>query len=169
MAITLADTYYLKALDNYPYNLPEAIENVNYALSYDDAHSGGHCLMARINFYQLKNYELAEYHFQSALASNINDKDTHEYYVYFLLAKRDFRAAKKLVSFSKKRGVLSVAKILQVEALLNEYQKEYDVSLKLLNKALDESYNEGFTDFIKSEINRVEDKIKRRKANKKKK
>ncbi|MEN8119440.1 MAG: hypothetical protein ABFS35_03800 [Bacteroidota bacterium] len=33
MSITLADQYYIKAIDNYPYNLEESIENLNYALS----------------------------------------------------------------------------------------------------------------------------------------
>ncbi|MCG8582088.1 MAG: hypothetical protein MI866_19340 [Bacteroidales bacterium] len=42
---TLADQYFIKALDQYPYSLEEAIENLGYALSQDGEHSGANYLM----------------------------------------------------------------------------------------------------------------------------
>ncbi|NRA11714.1 MAG: hypothetical protein HRT57_07155 [Crocinitomicaceae bacterium] len=42
---TLATQYYLKAKDNYPYDLPEAMESLEYAMSYNNEHAETHCLM----------------------------------------------------------------------------------------------------------------------------
>jgi len=36
----LADTYYLKALNLYPYDLDQVIEALNFAISYDKDHAG---------------------------------------------------------------------------------------------------------------------------------
>ncbi|NNG27070.1 MAG: hypothetical protein HKM87_06060, partial [Ignavibacteriaceae bacterium] len=53
MSITLADTFYLKALDLYPFELDQVIEALNYAISYDNDHAGAHCLLGKLNLYQL--------------------------------------------------------------------------------------------------------------------
>lgn len=73
MAISLADQYYLKALDEYPYNLEDAIENLNYALSYDSEHSGANYLMGKMYMEQFQNFELAEEYFTDAMSSNPNN------------------------------------------------------------------------------------------------
>lgn len=40
--------YYFEALDNYPYNLPDCLEALNYALSYDPEDADSLCLMGSI-------------------------------------------------------------------------------------------------------------------------
>jgi len=40
--------YYFEALDNYPYSLPDCLEALNYALSYDPEDADSLCLMGRI-------------------------------------------------------------------------------------------------------------------------
>ena len=42
---TLADKYYLKAVDSYPHNLEESVESLTLALSYDGEHVGANYLM----------------------------------------------------------------------------------------------------------------------------
>lgn len=39
METTLADQYYLKALDSFEWCSSEALESLNYALSHDDEHA----------------------------------------------------------------------------------------------------------------------------------
>ena len=47
--------YYFEALDFYPYNLPDCLEALNYALSYDSEDADALCLMGRIHSEVLKN------------------------------------------------------------------------------------------------------------------
>jgi len=67
MGITQANFYFIKALDNYAYNFQEAIEALNFALSYDEEHAGAHCLMGRLCSEYLNTYDQAEVHFKRAL------------------------------------------------------------------------------------------------------
>jgi hypothetical protein len=49
--------YYFEALDNYPYSLPDCLEALNYALSYDPEDADSLCLMGRIYSEMLSDYE----------------------------------------------------------------------------------------------------------------
>ena len=48
-------------MDNYPYNLEEMLENINYALCYDDQHTEANTLMAKFYTYEVPKFELAKY------------------------------------------------------------------------------------------------------------
>ncbi len=100
MSLTLADQYYIKAIDNYPYNLEESVENLNYALSYAKDHAGVNCLMGRFYFEQLKDLETAEYYFQNALASDLNHLETFVWYAMLLIQIRNYRFALKATSIN---------------------------------------------------------------------
>ena len=51
--------YILQAFDNYPYNLPEALEALEYALSSDPQNTIALTLMGRLYAEQLNEYEMA--------------------------------------------------------------------------------------------------------------
>lgn len=51
--------YYFEALDNYPYSLPDCLEALNYALSYDPEDPDVLCLMGRMYSEMLNDYEKA--------------------------------------------------------------------------------------------------------------
>ena len=67
----LLDKYLFQALDAYPYNLEEAVESLNYALSYDDKNPIALCLMGQIYAENLRNYEEAKEYYQQALAADM--------------------------------------------------------------------------------------------------
>ncbi|XJR87409.1 hypothetical protein ACH34I_08880 [Elizabethkingia anophelis] len=46
--------YYFEALDHYPYSIPDCVEALNYALSYDPQDADSLCLMARSIFRNTK-------------------------------------------------------------------------------------------------------------------
>ncbi len=62
MGISFADQYYLKAWDNYNYDIAEVIENLNYALSYKSDHSNANCLMGRVYSEQIYDPKLATHY-----------------------------------------------------------------------------------------------------------
>ncbi|WP_224994460.1 OprD family porin [Cesiribacter sp. SM1] len=47
MAVSLADQYYIRALNCYPYSPEDVLENLNYALSHDGGHARANCLIGR--------------------------------------------------------------------------------------------------------------------------
>ena len=67
MDLTLADQYYLKAVDNYPYCREFVVEKLNYAVSCDDEHLQALCLLGRLYMYELKEYRAALACLQKAL------------------------------------------------------------------------------------------------------
>lgn len=62
--------YYFQALDNFPYNMQETIEALNYALSYDGQNAESLCLLGRVYAEILKDYETAKNYFAEALQEN---------------------------------------------------------------------------------------------------
>ena len=64
--------YLFKALEAYPYELDEAIEALGYALSYDAKNVQALCLMGKIYWEQLGEYEAAKECYAEAMASNMD-------------------------------------------------------------------------------------------------
>ena len=158
MAITLADQYYLKALDEYDYNIEFSIENLNYALSYDQEHVGANCLMGQLYVEYFEDYEKAEAHFQTALSSNPQHIATCKEYCYLLIRLRKFDMALKLVKHLYHIVGVDLSTVIRLEALICEYQKNFSKAKKLLRKATEEAYNSETMYFLKGELRRVEGK-----------
>ena len=68
---TLTNNYIFKALENYPYDLEEVMEALNYALSADDKNTMALTLMGRMYAEKLYKYEEAIGYFKLALAEDI--------------------------------------------------------------------------------------------------
>jgi len=76
--------YYFEALDNYPYSLPDCLEALNYALSYDPEDADSLCLMGRIYSEMLIDYEKAKLYFEEILPKRVKTvffRKTHTYHV----------------------------------------------------------------------------------------
>ena len=86
--MTLANNYIFKALDAYPYDLEEAIEALNYALSYDAKNTMALCLLARIYAETLYDYDKAKTIYAEALAENVNAFHVYPHYINLLLIIR---------------------------------------------------------------------------------
>lgn len=94
--------YYFEALDNYPYNLPDCLEALNYALSYDPEDADSLCLMGRIYSEMLLDYEKAKLYFAEAMQCDVTNLNTPKYYIKCLLDNEDFQEAEKLINYSLK-------------------------------------------------------------------
>lgn len=169
MGFSIADQYYLKALDSYPFDLNESVENLNYALSYSKEHAQANCLMARVYSEQLNKPDLAVQYFEQALFYDLSNIEAISYYVFFLIKTEDFEKAKKLIDYGYTIKGIGKAMLLRYEALVTEYQKMYNVSKKLLKEAINESFSKSEIDFLKEELARVKGKIRGTKGSKQKK
>ncbi len=158
MAITMADQYYIKAIDYFPYNLEEAVENLNYALSYDGEHAGANCLMGRLYRDYFKDYEKAEMYFQTALSCDPAHAESCEHYGRLLLNLRSFSKAQKLLDYASGLSGANIARILQLKALLLENQQNYTEAREVLKEAMLQTFDDELMLALESDLVRVEKK-----------
>ncbi len=157
---TLADQYYIKALDQYPYSLEEAIESLSYSLSYNEEHVGANYLMGKIYKEQMNNFLKAEEYYIRALASNPEDMNTCMDYIYVLIVLKEYDKALKLINYTIKLKGVDLSKTYSLMALVFEYKREYDKALNLYKEAKFEAYNEDSINFLTNEIKRIKKKKK---------
>ena len=167
MGISLADQYYLKALDNYNYDIAEVIENLNYALSYNSNHSDANCLMGRVYSELIYNAGLAIQYFEQALTNNLSNIEVIRCYTRLLIKQGEYKKARKMIDYGYTIKGIDCAMLMHYEALIAERQNDYSKAKQLLKAALNEAFSGSETNFLKSEIARVKDKIKRTKEKKK--
>jgi tetratricopeptide (TPR) repeat protein len=160
MSITIADSYYLKALDLYPFELDQVTEALNFAISYDNDHAGAHCLLGKLNLYQLGKYREAEDHFEKALASDIENTETYYAYAELLIQIDEFVRAKKLIKYAYKIKGISVWRLKYYEGLIAEIKGDYLKAKKCMKLAYANSYRKNERVFLKDELERVKSKMK---------
>ncbi|MBN1187951.1 MAG: hypothetical protein JXB49_37095 [Bacteroidales bacterium] len=159
MAFSLADTYYMKAMDAYPYCVEETIENLQYALSYNNEHVGAICLMAKILSEKFKHYTLAESYFEKALMVDPYHFETCVCYAQQLIITFDFMKAEKLLKHAHSLKGVDLSQVYYLEGLMHEYQKDYAKAGELYGKAFENAYNADFILFIEECIARIKKKM----------
>ena len=86
--------YLIKALDNYPYNLEEAVESLSYALSYEPNNPQALCLQGRIEADVYHNYEAAIEFYQEAMEEDLHAIYIYPFYLHALIWNNDYEKAK---------------------------------------------------------------------------
>lgn len=160
--------YYFEALDNYPYSLPDCLEALNYALSYDPEDADSLCLMGRIYSEMLTDYEKAKVYFEEAMQCNVANLNIPQYYIKCLLDNEDLEEAEKLINYALKIKGIDTARILIQKSLLFEIRLEYKKALEPLKDAEKYSYNQAMVDFLKNRKKFIKGKMTKTKTKKKK-
>jgi len=169
---TISNKYYIKAKDNYPYYLTAAIENLEYAIEYDESNSDANCMLAEIYLDKFENYKLAKFHLKEALY--FNQKHLKSYYLFLKICilTNDLKQAKTLIKYAKKEveGICTIC-INRYAALVKEKEGEFKKAKKQLKKVL-QNYtieHNGFPYELREDLSRINRKIKYLKSGKKKK
>lgn len=157
---TIADQYYIKALGQYPYDLEEAIENLNYALSYNQEHIGANYLMGKLHQEQLNQYATAEDYYVTAMACDPHNHNVCLDYILLLILLKEFDKASALISYTQKLKGVDISKIKASKALIHENNNKYKKALKMYQKALLDVYDEELLTKIQEDIKRVKMKKK---------
>ncbi|MBQ4820725.1 hypothetical protein [Aquimarina sp. MMG016] len=165
----LLDKYLFQALDAYPYNLEEAVESLNYALSYDDKNPIALCLMGQIYAENLRNYETAKEYYQQALAEDMYALDVYPKYINVLLWNEDYEEAEKLIDFALTLKGTDKAVLYLKKGIFFEQKRAYKKALKALKKAKEHTYNNYFISDIEGDEKRIKDKMPKKKKRKNKK
>lgn len=154
------DKYLFQALDNYPYWLENAIEGLDYALSYNDKDINALCLYGRVLAEQLQDFEQAKTFYQSALAENINAVQVYPYYIQTLLWNEDYEEAEKLIDFALTVKGIHRVEILSKKVILLELKKEYKMAKKIVKEIKLTMINSNYSTFIEETQNRLKEKLK---------
>ena len=163
MDTNLLNNYVLKAIDAYPYELEETVENLNYALSYESNNTYALYLMGRLQAEQFGDYEKAKQYYAEALANKMDFHKVYKHYILVLIWNEDFEEAQKLIDFAFTIKGLGKGQIWVLQGQFFETQKAYKKSLKALKTAKQFAYNNDFTSYINSEISRIKNKLKSKK------
>ncbi len=161
--------YLLKALDAYPYNLEEAVESLDYALSYNREDTSALSLMGRLHAEIFKDYETAKVYFLEALAIDVQAKNIYPYYINTLINNADYDVAEKFINFALQQKGSEKGTLLLNKALMYECQMKFKKALKQLKEAKLQSYNQDFLNTIKTYEERILQKININKEKKDKK
>lgn len=170
MDANLLNNYVLKAIDAYPYELEETVENLNYALSYESDNAYALYLMGRLQAEQFGDYEKAKEYYAEALANKMDFHKVYQHYILVLIWNEDYEEAQKLIDFAFTVKGLNKGVIHLFQGQLLENLQVYKKAIKVLKKAKLFGYNDGFINYVNSEMSRIKNKLnpKKKKASKKK-
>lgn len=160
--MTLENKYLFEAIDNYPYNLEEAIEALNYALSYDDENPIALCLKGQVMAEQLSDFNGAIEYYELALQADLYCLKVYPLYIGVLILNDDFDKAQKTIDFALTIKGMDRGGIWLRQANLFEHLKKYKKALKAIKKAKVESYNDEFSTWADGIKNRVKSKLKKK-------
>ena len=164
--MNITETYYLKALNQYPFNLEECIENLNYALSYDGEYAPALCLKGRLYTQEIKNFALAQDCFDRALAADFTYSETYIHLSKLLLTLEKLEELGKLLEHAFKVPGIDKSGLYHTKALASEQQGKFEETLELFHLALQFSFNSEMDEFLGTEIKRIEGKQKKLKKKK---
>ncbi|SEG27347.1 hypothetical protein SAMN05421847_1853 [Halpernia humi] len=160
--------YYFEALDFYPYNLPDCLEALNYALSYDPEDSDALCLMGRIYSEVLKDYEKAKDYFEEAMLHNVSNINTPQYYIACLLNNEDYYEAEKLINYALKIKGIDRYNLLYYRSILSEKRGSLRNALQFLKDAEQLCFCASSLEIVKERKKFIKSKIAKKKSKQKK-
>jgi tetratricopeptide (TPR) repeat protein len=131
---TMIDSYLIKALEAYPYEMEEAVEALNYALSYDAKNPVALSLMGRIYADHFQDYERAKSYFEQALSENIHSVGVYEHYLKVLIWNEDFQEAKTLIDFALTVKGSDKGMLYLKQAIVHECEQDYKAALASLKQ-----------------------------------
>lgn len=158
MGINTYEVMYIQARDNYPYNVDECIEKLQYVIAADDEHAGAHCLMGRIYEEQLDDYRQAKYYYQMTLYLDKDYAPVYNHYALLLIHLGEFDEAHRVIDIGLKVKGVDTAQMIYLKGLLYEKYEMYSTALGLYQDAKRQCLNNDFMDSMDGHIKRVKEK-----------
>lgn len=152
------NNYLIKALDAYPYDIENAIESLNYALSSEPENPIALCLMGRIFYDVYQDYPTAIYYFERALAENVKTISVYTHYLHALTDNEDFEKALKFIEFALTVKGSNKGELYARKAGVLECQQEIDQAKEAIKLAKTFALNSSFMDHLEEFEKRLEKK-----------
>lgn len=168
MGINTYEVMYIQARDNYPYNVEECIEKLQYVISADDEHAGAHFLMGRIYEEQLEDYRQAEHYYRMTLYLDREYLSAYCQLAVMLINRNRIEEAAKIIEASLRVPGVNMAKVAWMQGLLYEKYEMYATAIEHYTAAKRASMNTHYMDAMDGHIKRVKAKKSLDKKSKKK-
>lgn len=169
MGINTYEVMYIQARDNYPYNVDECIEKLQYVIAADDEHAGAHCLIGQIYEEQLEDYKQAEYYYRMTLYLDKEYMPVYYQYANMLINRDRLEEGLKIIEAGLKIPGISTARMAFLQGLLYEKYEMYATAIGYYTAAKKAAMNNHFMDSMDEQIKRVKAKKALNKKSKKKK
>ena len=161
------NNYLIKALEAYPYDLEEAIESLNYALSYEPKNTMALYLMGRVYSEVYQDYHLAIQYFEAALEEDIHFIKVYSDYLMTLIHNEDYKKATNFIDYALTVKGVDKGMLFARKVLVYECQKKYVLALKAIKKAKRYTYNDDFMNYLNEFKARIKKKMSKSKKKKK--
>lgn len=166
MATYSEDILYLQALDNYPYDVEQCIEKLQYVLGSSN-HAGAHYLMGRIYAEQMQDYKNAKEYYKTALCLDYEYTPTYYYYALMLINNSDYKDAKKVLEVGFTLQECDQASLKYLYGIMLEKQEVYKEAKVYLKVAKNLALNNDLRSYIDNELKRIKEKQEALKPKKK--
>lgn len=161
--------YLYKAIDAYPYDLQEAVEALNYALSYEPNNPQALFLMGRLYAEQLQEVNTAIEYYEAALANEIDLVKAYPYYLDALIKNEMLAEAQKFIDFAMTVNAADKPLLIYFKGITLEKAGELKAAIKAYKAARKMALNSDFVSFANTQIERVKGKMPKNKKSKNKK
>lgn len=158
MGINTYDVMYIQAMDNYPYNVDECIEKLQYVIAADDEHAGAHCLMGQIYDEQLEDFKQAEYYYRMTLYLDKDYVSVYRLYAYMLIRLGRFEEALKILDIALRVPGMDIANMLYLKGLMYEKYEMYTTAADYYTDAKKAALNTDYMQAMDGHIKRIKDK-----------
>jgi tetratricopeptide (TPR) repeat protein len=158
MGINTYEVMYIQARDNYPYNVDECIEKLQYVIAADEEHAGAHCLMGQIYEEQLEDFNQAEFYYRMTLYLNKDYVSVYRLYAHMLIKLNRFEEALKIIDLAFKVPGIDGANMLYLKGLMYEKYEMYASAVDCYTEAKKASLTTYYLEAMDSHIKRVKDK-----------
>jgi Tfp pilus assembly protein PilF len=158
MGLSTYEVMYIQAKDNYPYNVEECIEKLQYVIAADDEHAGAHFLMGQIYEEQLNDHKQAEYYYRMTLYLDKDHLEVYGQYASMLICLNRLDEAYKIIEAAAKVPAMSVCHMDYLTGVLYEKYEMYNTAKEYYTKAKLGGLNNYWMSTMDENIKRIKDK-----------
>jgi len=155
----MSDAYYLKAHDNYPYEMSVVVENLGYALGCDEDHPGANTLMGQVML-DMSRLEEAEYYLERAIQSDLGYVDAFYRLCDLKITVGKYEDAHRIIDYAIKIDGANKFLLYRYRARTFESQGEFDLSIASLEQAIEHTYSDEDLTIVRDEVKRIKRKRK---------
>lgn len=150
--------YLLKAMDYYPCNMEEAIQSIQYALSYNDQNPHTLLLAGRMYAEIFQDQGEAIKYYEDALAADMDAVKVYPYLIDAYLETGEFEKAERLIDFAMKIKAVEKSIIVSKKIKWLEMQGEFAKASKLLDLLRLELYDNDWKSWLEETEARLKSK-----------
>jgi len=155
----LADQYYLKATMSFWFAPDEALEQLGYAISYNEEHAPSYYLMGMLYVYDIGNYTEAKHAFECALLYDAYYINAYEAYLKLCVLMHDHKTAERLIQRAAKISYFPRDVIYETKMSLYEGSQQIERAWHMGQLAIRTCGNNRRTHCLKQHIERLEGKM----------